>query len=145
MDDLVTKPATMDVLAGALRRFLPHADWTGAAAPTGLAAPPAGVDRSALHELAAGDDALSAEILGAYADAVREDLEALGAAFGADDRAALRRCAHQIAGASRMVGAAIVAETAAQLEQLAPDGTDDDVEVLLHELRNALVAVMPVS
>jgi CheY-like chemotaxis protein/HPt (histidine-containing phosphotransfer) domain-containing protein/anti-sigma regulatory factor (Ser/Thr protein kinase) len=145
MNDLVTKPTTMDALAGALRRWLPDAAWAGPAAAAAPVVTPAGVDRSALQELAAGDDALSAEILGAYADAVREDVEALSSAFGADDRPALRRCAHQIAGASRMVGAAMVAETAAQLEQLAPHGSDDDLEVLLHELRNALVAVMPVS
>jgi HPt (histidine-containing phosphotransfer) domain-containing protein len=144
MDDLVTKPTTMDVLAGALRRWLPHAAWDAPAAPFAPAAP-AGVERAALDELAAGDHELSAQILGAYGDAVREDLEALSAAVEAGAREDLRRCAHQIAGASRMVGAATVAGTAAQLEQIAADGSDDDVERLLHELRNALVAVMPVG
>lgn len=147
MDDLVTKPTTMDALAGTLRAWLPGLDWPSPAsgpAPRDVGAPPPAVDRTALEEVAAGDEELGAQILRSYADAVRDDLLALTGALEAGDREGVRRRAHQILGASRVVGAWAVADTAERLEQASLlDGEHDDLAALLHELRNALVAVMP--
>ena len=147
MDDIVTKPTTMDILAGTLRRWLPDVPWPAgeqASADGALRVPPA-VDASALDEMAAGDQALGAQILASYAESVREDLLALTAALELGDRQDLRRRAHQILGASRVVGAWAVADTAERLEHaaVAPATPAEDLELLLHELRNALVAVMP--
>lgn len=148
MDDLVTKPTTMDVLAGTLRRWLPDVAWpepehAGGDAAVGEALPPA-VDATALDEIAAGDEELGAQILRSYAASVRDDLLALTDALETGDRETARRRAHQILGASRVVGAWAVADTAAQLEQAAlGSGPERELGVLLHELRNALVAVMP--
>lgn len=146
MDDVVTKPTTMDILAGTLRSWLPDIPWpeTAPREDSGFRVPPA-VDGSALEEMAAGDEQLGAQILSSYADSVRDDLIGLTAALELGDRSDLRRRAHQILGASRVVGAWAVAETAERLEHAAvADGTaEEELELLLHELRNALVAVMP--
>lgn len=146
MDDVVTKPTTMDILAGTLRTWLPAVAWPeGAEDGPQPAGPPAGVDVSALEEMAAGDEQLGAQILASYADSVRDDLLALTTALELGDRADLRRRAHQILGASRVVGAWAVADTAEALEHaaVAAQTPAEELEQLLHELRNALVAVMP--
>lgn len=149
MDDVVTKPTTMDILAGTLRSWLPDVAWPEAAEPAGregggFQVPPA-VDGSALEEMVAGDEELGAQILASYAESVREDLLGLTAALELGDREDLRRRAHQILGASRVVGAWAVADTAERMEHaaLAEETGAEDLEILLHELRNALVAVMP--
>lgn len=154
MDDLVTKPATMNILAGALREWLPDAAWPepegashggrGEAESEGGALPPA-VDGTALAEVTAGDAELGAQILASYAESVQADVAGLQEALEAGDRADLRRRAHQVVGASRMVGAWTVADLAARLEHAAAtDATDeDDLVALLHEVRDALVAVIP--
>jgi len=146
MDDVVTKPTTLAILAGTLRRWLPHVAWSEPAAPAPARAPQpsAAIDTVALDELAAGDHELAAEILAMYLDALREDVEALTAALDGDDRAGLGRRAHQIAGASRSVGAWDVAEHAERIERAAGSGQDLlDLARLLHDLRDALVAVLP--
>ena len=56
-----------------------------------------------------------------YLQSLRTDLDELNAAIEAGDVSLARRRAHQIAGASRMVGAHAVAERAARLEQAAED------------------------
>ena len=110
MDDVVTKPTTMAILAGTLRRWLPHVDWpepapVGAGATDLRALPPA-VDGSALDELVAGDAELGARILASYAASIQDEVARLADALEDGDRDALRRLAHQVAGASRAVGAA---------------------------------------
>ena len=147
MDDVVTKPTTMAILAGTLRRWLPHVAWpepgTGIVVSTAL--PPA-VDGSALDELVAGDAELGARILTAYAASIQDEVTRMAEALAEDDHDALRRLAHQVAGASRAVGAAQAADAAERLEQAA--GTGDGHEELadrLRDLRDALVAVMPVG
>ncbi|HEX5923035.1 MAG TPA: ATP-binding protein [Baekduia sp.] len=148
MDDVVTKPTTMAILAGTLRRWLPHIDWPEPA-PVGndlpSALPPA-VDGSALDELVAGDAELGARILSSYATSIQDEVTRLAEALEDGDREALRRLAHQVAGASRAVGAAQAADAAERLEQAA--GAGDGHEELadrLRDLRDALVAVMPVG
>jgi two-component system, NarL family, sensor histidine kinase EvgS len=145
MDDVVTKPTTIGILAGTLRRSLPHVAWPEPTGPMPERTMPAAVDGTALAELVAGDVELGAQILASYVESVRGDVAGLTASLEAGDRSEVRRRAHQIAGASRTVGAGSVAETAQRLERAA-DGdaaVHDDLARLLHELRNALVAVMP--
>jgi signal transduction histidine kinase/HPt (histidine-containing phosphotransfer) domain-containing protein/FixJ family two-component response regulator/HAMP domain-containing protein len=151
MDDVVTKPTTMAVLAGTLRRWLPHVAWpepgnaTPAAPSTRRALPPA-VDGSALDELVAGDAELGARILASYAASIQDEVVRLAEALEDGDREALRRLAHQVAGASRAVGAGQAADAAEHLEQAAGAGEGhEELADRLRDLRDALVAVMPVG
>jgi two-component system sensor histidine kinase EvgS len=135
MDDLVVKPATLAMLARTLRRWLPAADWhdADAAADPGAAVE---IDRSALDELTGGDEQLNRDIVSRYLESLGSDLEALWQALRAGDVGALRRRAHQIAGASRTVGAHAVAEQASRLEHAADDARDSgELERLATELR----------
>jgi two-component system sensor histidine kinase EvgS len=144
MDDVVTKPTTMGILAGTLRRWLADVPWP-AAPPLAAERPaiPAALDGDALDELAAGDDRLAAQIVARYIASVPEDVAALAAALDAGDLTGVRRGAHRIAGASGSVGAFAVAEHAQALERAVDDGAGPDVLAgLLHDLRDALVAVM---
>jgi signal transduction histidine kinase/CheY-like chemotaxis protein/HPt (histidine-containing phosphotransfer) domain-containing protein len=150
MDDVVTKPTTMAILAGTLRRWLPHVDWPepvpGNVAPPARNALPPAVDGSALDELVAGDAELGAQILASYATSIQDEVAQMAEALDENDREALRRVAHQVASASRAVGAGQAADAAERLEQAA--GAGDGHEELadrLRDLRDALVAVMPVG
>ena len=150
MDDVVTKPTTMAILAGTLRRWLPHVDWPepvpGNVGPPARNALPPAVDGSALDELVAGDAELGAQILASYATSIQGEVTQMAEALEDCDAEALRRLAHQVASASRAVGAGQAADAAEGLEQAA--GAGDGQEELadrLRDLRDALVAVMPVG
>jgi signal transduction histidine kinase/CheY-like chemotaxis protein/HPt (histidine-containing phosphotransfer) domain-containing protein len=130
MDDLVVKPATLATLGQTLRRWLPDCAWP---APTAGGPPPPQpdepeIDRSALDELTGGDEQLGREIVTRYLESLGEDLDALWTALRDGDVTRLRRHAHQIAGASRTVGAHAVAAQASRLEQAAA-ATDDKAEL----------------
>jgi signal transduction histidine kinase/HPt (histidine-containing phosphotransfer) domain-containing protein len=130
MDDLVVKPATLATLGQTLRRWLPDCDWPAPAAggaPVDRPGEPE-IDRSALDELTGGDEQLGREILARYLVSLGDDLDALWEALRDGDRARLRRHAHQIAGASRTVGAHAVAAEASRLE-LAAEQTDDGAQL----------------
>jgi signal transduction histidine kinase/CheY-like chemotaxis protein/HPt (histidine-containing phosphotransfer) domain-containing protein len=109
MDDLVVKPATPATMAATLKRWLPHAAW-----------PPA-FDPEVLDELTLGNERMREDVVTRYLETLRADLDALRGALDRGDAALVRRRAHQIAGASRMVGAHAVAERAARLEQAGED------------------------
>jgi signal transduction histidine kinase/FixJ family two-component response regulator/HPt (histidine-containing phosphotransfer) domain-containing protein/HAMP domain-containing protein len=152
MDDVVTKPTTMAILAGTLRRWLPHVAWpepaTGAGSGTTTArrALPPAVDGSALDELVAGDAELGARILASYAASIQTEVAQLAEALEDGDRDALRRLAHQVAGASRAVGAGPAADAAERLEHAAETGDgQEELADRLRDLRDALVAAMPVG
>jgi signal transduction histidine kinase/DNA-binding NarL/FixJ family response regulator len=133
MDDVVVKPATLAMLAGTLRRWLPDGLWP--VAPVAPVAGPA-IDESALDELTGGDEALNRDIVTRYLQALGDDLEAVWEALRDGDADALRRQAHRIVGASRTVGAHAVAEQAARLERAAQSSHDRaELERLAHALR----------
>ena len=100
MDDLVVKPATPATMAATLRRWMPHV----------------GFDAEVLDELTLGDPAMRDQVITRYLQSLRTDLDALRNAVDAGDVELARRRAHQIAGASRMVGAHDMADRAAELE-----------------------------
>jgi CheY-like chemotaxis protein/HPt (histidine-containing phosphotransfer) domain-containing protein len=107
MDDLVVKPATPATMAATLRRWLPHVAW-----------PPA-FDPEILDELTLGDERMREDVVTRYLQTLKQDLDALRSALDEGVVALVRRRAHQIAGAGRMVGAHAVAERAARLEHAA--------------------------
>jgi signal transduction histidine kinase/CheY-like chemotaxis protein/HPt (histidine-containing phosphotransfer) domain-containing protein len=125
MDDLVVKPATLAVLGRAICRWLPDSSWPDPAA--GDRGEPE-IDQSALAELTGGDEQLGREILTRYLESLGDDLDALWRALRDGDVSRLRRHAHQIAGASRTVGAHAVAAEASRLERAAQT-TDDPAEL----------------
>ena len=67
-----------------------------------------------------------------YLQSLKTDLDELNAAIEAGDVSLARRRAHQIAGASRMVGAHAVAERAARLEQAEEDQLRQLAAALAH-------------
>lgn len=145
MDDLVTKPAPMAVLAGTLRRWLPHVAWAESviSGPSGGS----GFDLDVLREVTEGDVELEERLLRTYADSMREDLAAADRALEDADRDGLRRVAHQVVGASRTVGARRVADAALRLQRAIDDGDPDPVELerLVEALRQATGAVLAVA
>ena len=119
MDDLVVKPATPATMAATLKRWLPHVAW------------PPDFDPDVLDELTLGDERMRDDVVTRYLATLKRDLDDLHSALERGDAALVRRRAHQIAGASRMVGAHAVAERAARLEQ----ADEPQFERLTAELR----------
>ena len=149
MDDLITKPTTIAVLADRLRRVLPDLPWiesepvpvAPAPATPDVAAPPAEgevIDGAVLDEMTGGDADLGESLLAQFAESARADLEAVTAALAGGEREELRRQAHRIVGASRMVGAIPLQRAAERLEDRAPaaDAGEDE----LRELTDGLAA-----
>jgi HPt (histidine-containing phosphotransfer) domain-containing protein len=129
MDDLVVKPASTATMLAALRRWLPHLQW-----PVETAAP--ALEPGVLDELTAGDPDLRDELLTGYLESLRDDLDAIATALDAGDAPAVRRRAHQIAGASRTVGAAAVVADAVRVERC--DGDADALRPLAAALATHL-------
>ncbi|WP_320670592.1 hybrid sensor histidine kinase/response regulator [Patulibacter defluvii] len=128
MDDLVTKPAPMAVLAGTLRRWLPHVAWDEPA-----------FDRGVLDEVTGGDREFERSLIATFRTALRDDLARLEDALERDEREVLRVVAHQLLGASRMVGSHAVGEAAQALQRAAaaPDATPARLRELVAALRRA--------
>ncbi len=133
MDDFVGKPAPMPVLADVLRRWMPQVPWTATEPDSPVLAPPGSgpreadvvIDGAALDELTGADAELAATILVDYVASSRSDMEALGAWVAARNEEEVRRQAHRLRGASRIVGAEQVAALAARLEAAASGDVDD--------------------
>ena len=153
MDDFIGKPTTIPFLASKLRRWLPDLAWpqaepaaipiaTAATAEPGPGAA-AVLDLTVLAELTGGDVGLSGEVLDDFVEESRADVASVRAACDAGDADALRRQAHRVNGASRMVGAREVREIASQVEREA--GAEDPdwklLESLLDPLAGALARV----
>jgi signal transduction histidine kinase/CheY-like chemotaxis protein len=139
MDDFVAKPTTIPFLSGKLRQWLPHLTWPTPPAP-GTAVPadqlaPGGsdseppIDDTVLAELTGGDPEVAAAVLQDFVEASRTDLEALEAALATGDLDDVRRQAHRVKGASRLVGARRLAHLGQELETLADDPAGDTAEI----------------
>jgi two-component system sensor histidine kinase/response regulator len=108
MDDYLTKPLGTDELDQALGRWLP----SSAVKPDAGPIDPARIND--LRSLFPGEEA--AEMLVALATAVDDDLERLDAALHADDGAGAAAAAHSIRGSAQLIGAARLADAAAEVE-----------------------------
>lgn len=124
MDDFAAKPTTIPVLAAKLHRWLPTLDWRVEPVRAGDQNG-AGLDGAVLDELTGGDPALTASVLSDFIGTSREDLRALADAAATHDHEQLRRQAHRIAGAGRIVGAGELAALAKQIENAAAQQSDD--------------------
>jgi signal transduction histidine kinase/CheY-like chemotaxis protein/HPt (histidine-containing phosphotransfer) domain-containing protein/CHASE3 domain sensor protein len=144
MDDYLAKPVGIPVLTATLRRWLPHIG--GDDAPSPDAAIPAALpqleqplplDVVALEALIGADPVLARTVLDDFLGSTVQDLDALNGARIAGDLVALTRQAHKIKGASRLVGALELAETAGQLEAAARAGEWPAVLPLAADLATA--------
>jgi signal transduction histidine kinase/CheY-like chemotaxis protein len=153
MDDFVAKPTTIPFLGGKLRHWLPHLAWPSAPAPAAGDgadrtdgsgqdgdAPEGAIDRAVLEELTGGDPEVAAGVLQDFMEASRADVEALQAAVTAGYRDDVRRQAHRLKGASRLVGARRLAELAQELESLADEDGGDGAE--MRRLADDVVAAL---
>ena len=131
MDDFAAKPTTIPVLAGRLRRWLPHLDWpTRGTEPSRLPAafapaPRGAFDAATLDGLTGGDAELAASLVEDFLHTSRSDLRALRAALDDRDTDDVRRQAHRIKGAARIVGAREIARVSEGIETAAGDGRGD--------------------
>ena len=146
MDDFAAKPTTIPFLAAKLRRWLPHLDWpaqdAGSLEANG-AEVPAGLDSAVLDELTAGDPDLAATVMSDFLEASDADLRAVKDAAAAGDLEQVRRSAHRIKGAGRMVGATELTALAEELETAAAAsaGGDATIHSLIDRLDSALAKV----
>ena len=151
MDDFVPKPTTIPFLGGKLRQWLPHLVWPAAPAVPGADGTVQGkdvavtervIDHAVLEELTGGDSEVAAAVLQDFLEATRADIQAIQVALTADDCDVVRRQAHRVKGASRMVGAPRLAQLADALESLAcDDGDRSAMRRLADDLLAALTRV----
>jgi CheY-like chemotaxis protein/HPt (histidine-containing phosphotransfer) domain-containing protein len=130
MDDFAAKPATIPLLTTKLRRWLPHLTWPVATPAEQPTAPDGHVDAALLEELTGGDAALAADLLRDFFDSSRADLEALEDAIYTRNRDEVRRHAHRLKGASRVLGAHALSDLAQQIEDRAASAAFADWERL---------------
>jgi signal transduction histidine kinase/CheY-like chemotaxis protein/HPt (histidine-containing phosphotransfer) domain-containing protein len=143
MDDFAAKPSTIPFLAAKLHRWLPHLEWPTEPEPA-ADGNGAGFGGPVLEELTGGDAAMTAKVLSDFLETSRADLSALSDAVAAHDHDATRRQAHRIAGASRIVGADVVAALAGSVERAAAaEQSNDwgDLGALVDRLEHALAEV----
>jgi CheY-like chemotaxis protein/HPt (histidine-containing phosphotransfer) domain-containing protein len=126
MDDYLPKPVEMAQLMRKLDQWLPlpaaHSE------PRELDSPPISAD--VLADLSGGDEGLEGEILADYRRSNEQDGAQLAKAYAARDAEALRRTAHRMKGAARMVGATALAALADQLESAAKGAQWDALDRL---------------
>ena len=138
MDDLLVKPASLALLKKTLARWMPAAPSTASAVPA---------YSTTLTALFGEHVDLSALVEG-FVLTTRDDLASLRAATVAEDAATAADCIHRIGGASKMFGAAALADRGEKLREMllrhGVHGYADDLEAfmtgvtqLLDELRRA--------
>jgi len=135
MDDYVSKPVKPRELLEVIERHLHDAERTTSQAAGASATPDQGVlDRSALLETLAGDEALVREVLQMFLEDGPVQLQRLGKAIAQEDAASVERHAHTLKGASANVGAGRVRACAARLEELGRARTLAEVRTVFDEL-----------
>ncbi len=122
MDDYVTKPIQPAALAATIDG---HVDREPL--PAREAAGPAPVDLEVARRLAAGDEALRAEIAALFVESCGRRRAELREALDARDGARVGRVAHALRGAAASVGATAAQALSGELEALSPSGDADRI------------------
>jgi CheY-like chemotaxis protein/HPt (histidine-containing phosphotransfer) domain-containing protein len=152
MDDYLSKPFRPAELAAMLRRWVPASSVPAADGPStapdasgGDTAPqcamPAPLPASALLDpaaLARLQPEVAAEIVALFEEDAPARLVALQGAVADDDAEALWREAHALRGEAATIGALMVRDLAAQIEQHGRQGSAADATDLLRDLGAAL-------
>lgn len=133
MNDFLTKPVTLEILAGCLRRWLPHltAPPLVAREPADPASIRSPLQDGVLEEISGGDRAAARIILADFLDASEADMRALHAALARDDAEVATRSAHRLRGAARLVGASAIEQAASCIEDA---GRVEDLAAIEREL-----------
>ena len=121
LNDLLPKPVTLDAVREVLGRWLREGASPGgtpeappASVEPGLALP--GFDPRRLRQIVAGEEELR-DLLCQFADAIRDDPDAIAAALERGDLAAAGQAAHRLKGLAATVGAKALQDMAEQLEE----------------------------
>ena len=125
MDSCLGKPLEIAALSRELSRFLASGGGSGPCTPCAPIEPPREtppVDRGALSALFGEDEALIGQLLREFQSCNRRIEEELRAALARADWEEVRHAAHKLAGSSRTVGAAALADLGAALEQAVLSG-----------------------
>jgi HPt (histidine-containing phosphotransfer) domain-containing protein len=93
-------------------------------------------DRATLDELWAEGDSLLPALVGIFQTEVTKGLDELTRALAARDCAAVARIAHTLKGNAGIFGAIHMREMAANIDQAARAGHDDQATVMLGEFRS---------
>lgn len=119
MDDYISKPVEMRDLLSKLDRWLPLPGGGVAEGSESGPTVPSPFSENALMEIAGGDQAFLREILADFRQSTHEDARHLKDSLDTGDSIGLRRAAHRMKGASRMVGALDLASVCEALENAA--------------------------
>ena len=121
MDGYLVKPVALDNLSDALRRWLeaPGAERPDPAQPVIVPETPqlALLDTTVLTRLIGGDEDLKTEFLAEYLVSARTAAAQVRAAFAASDWALMGAIGHRLKSSSRSVGALVLGEICAAMEQ----------------------------
>jgi PAS domain S-box-containing protein len=156
MDDYITKPLSMEAVAGVMARWAtgpPHSDRLveatrsvpePAADAAADAGPPA-LDPKIVERLERLGSDTGEDLLGQLTDLFLADAElqlvALHEGLATHDAAAVSRCAHTLGGASANLGATELAGLCSHLESESAAGSLDDGEAQLRGLESELERV----
>jgi signal transduction histidine kinase/CheY-like chemotaxis protein/HPt (histidine-containing phosphotransfer) domain-containing protein len=120
MDSYVAKPVEMKALADTLAHWLPlPAPALGATQEPQPAAGDNPIDRSRLAEISGGDAAMERDILADFRGVNDSDAVMLREALEKRDISLVTHASHRIKGASRTVGAIMLAEVCERIERAA--------------------------
>ncbi len=135
MDDYLTKPIQLKVLKAALETWMntskpstPAPPVVTAVAPDVASAAPVAVDLSVLTGLVGDDPGVVDEFLRDYLASVRSLAPGLDAARHAGDLPKIATIAHKLKSSSRSIGAMVLGDLCAELEQAGRAGVRDAVD-----------------
>jgi len=149
MDDYISKPIDLESLKNVLNAWSPQEIQSGeetvaAIEPetTTQETEELAVDLDRLYELSRGDKEFELEMLETFLEDAPSYIEEAKKAFASQDFTALHARAHQLKGASSMVGIRKMPQVAARLDELAKENRADGAEELLVELERILEVVI---
>jgi len=140
MNDTVSKPVRLSVLAKVLERWVPTASERSLK-PISTLPPPATLDLDMvrrLFSLDGEDDDFIRDIMVSYVEQLRESVAKLGKALDARDVQAARLTAHSIKGASKQIGASRIGELLGAIER---ENCIEAARQLLEQVREELPRV----
>ena len=148
MDGYLAKPVELPALLGLLDRWLPLPATSTAKERVKTAksvnqhpsddAVSSPIDQAKLAEVSLGDAAFERDMLTGFREAAETDREELTAALASDDYAEIAKISHRIKGASKTIGAMLLAEVSEQMERAGraadPDAVATSREPLFSEM-----------
>lgn len=140
MDDYLPKPITRTALEACLTRYLARSSSAPSAGNGQCHARPLFDHTAALQSLD-GDEALLAELVALFQTEAPKRLQALEEAYAHGDLAGMREAAHALKGMAAQIGAFVLRDQAATLEQVLKSGGHPDGQ-LSGQLRQALNSLL---